>query len=140
MCITQGYKTGYPYKGMEMLQPAETTDNKRRSLQRRKGNQSKETRAGKSTNSDNSTLKEKTLLQSSEKELPLHLITVKEGTEHEMKESHLTDSGGMLSTIMERQEPVAVAVSPPSSAVDDAWDFLNDSPQKVAIETTNQQV
>ena len=66
--------------------------------------------------------------------------TTKEITTHEMKQSHLTDNGKTLSTVTERQEPAAVTVSPPSSAVDDAWDFLSNSPQKVVTAASNQPV
>ena len=66
--------------------------------------------------------------------------TTKEVTAHKMKQSRLNDNGRTLSTVTERQEPAAVTVSPPSSAVDDAWDFLSNSPQKVVIATSNQPV
>lgn len=120
--FTQGYNTGYPYKGMEMLLPMETNANKKQSLEGRK---SRQTRAGKNKNSqstNNTSLEEKRLPRSSDEKPPV-------GPKEVTKES-----------FTRRQEPVAATVSPPSSAVDDTWDFLRDSPQEVAVGTTDQQV
>ena len=59
----------------------------------------------------------------------------------EVKEPLTTNDGRTLSTVIERQEPaVEVTATPPSSATDDAWDFLTESPPKVTVETTNQKV
>ena len=116
---------------MELLQPAETTDRRRQSLEGRKAHQTEKTRIGKSTDfrsKESTTLEEKTL------------STTHEVTEYPVKQPQLMDDGRTLATVMERQEPAAVTVSPPSSAVDDAWDFLSDSPQKVDAETSDHPV
>lgn len=124
---------------MEFLQPAEAagTLSKRQSLEGRRARQNEKARAGRNTNIQSTTLEAKTLMHTTDDKL---LGTTKTATEHEMREPHITDDRRTLSTVIERQEPAAMTVSPPSSAVDDAWDFLSDSPQKVAVETTNQQV
>jgi len=110
------------------------------SLEGRKGRLSEKSGAAKVQSTvDSSTLKEKALLHHHDK-LPPGPITAKEATGNEMEGSHLAEGGGMLATIIERQEPTAVTVSPPSSAADDSWDFLSDSPQEVARETIDQQV
>lgn len=119
---------------MELLQPAVTAQ-KRQSLEGRKAHQ--KTRASKSKDfqsKEDTTLEEKTLLHTSVENPPLGLITTNKVSEVK----HLTDDGRALTTVMERQEPVTI--SPPSSAVDDAWDFLSDSPQKVVTETNDQPV
>lgn len=138
--VTQGYNTGYPYRGMEFLQPAETettvASSKRRSLERRKARQNEKTRAEK-TPATNGEAK----IQSSE--TPPDVVTTKEVTDHKMKEAHIIDDSKTLSTVTERQEPATVIISPPSTAgtaADDPWDFLGDSPQMVAKQTTNKQV
>ena len=121
---------------MELLQPAVTTD-KRQSLEGRKAHQ--KTRASKSRDfqsKEDTTLEEKTLLHPSVENPPVGLITTNKVSEAK----HLTDDGRTLTTVRERQEPAAVTISPPSSAVDDAWDFLSDSPQKVLTETNDQPV
>ena len=109
-----------------MLQPPETADNRQSLEMRRKSRQNEESRP---TTLDGTAVKEKILLHPSDKSLPLDLIT-EEVTGHRVKEPH---------SVVQRQL-VAATVSPPSSAVDDTWDFLSDSPQKVTIETANQQV
>ena len=125
---------------MEFLQPAEIAP-KRQSLEGRKARKIEKTRTGKSTDFQSkegtAALEEKTLLHPSDENQPLDPITTNKG-KTEVK--HLTDDGRALATVMERQEPAAVTVSPPSSAVDDAWDFLSDSPQKVVTETNDQPV
>ena len=123
MSYHQGYNTGYPYKGMELLQPEETTStsSKRQSLEGRKSHQREKTRAAKTTgiqSKDGTTLEE------------VDVFTTKEETDDDRKSA----------TVIGRQEPAAVTVSPPSSAVDDTWDFLSDSPQKVVTETGNHPV
>lgn len=106
---------------MEFLQPETTSmSSKRQSVQRRKVHQNEKT-----GNTKNTTGEVKTQLHhSDEKSL---VTTTQPVTKQENKEQ-------------EREKPRISDVSPPSSAVDDAWDFLSDSPQKVAVETTNQKV
>lgn len=103
-----------------------------RSLEGRKGRQSDKSGVAKTQSTvDSSTLKEKALLHPSHDKLPLGPITTKEVTEDEMKGPHSMEGDGMLTKIIERQEPAAVTVSPLSSAVDDTWDFLSDPPQEI---------
>ena len=124
---------------MEFLQPAETvsTSSKRQSLAGRKARQDERTQQREKT------MAERGAKTTETKMLPHptdgKLLNATSG--HELKEPLKTADRRTLSTVTERQEPpVEVTINPPSSATDDAWDFLSDSPQKVAVETNDQKV
>ena len=125
---------------MEFLQPAETAS-KRQSLAARKAHQGEKTQLSEKTRAERvakTSPEVKTLPHIADGKL---LNTTNGVGEQELKEPFTTNDSRTLSTVIERQEPaVEVTVSPPSSAIDDTWDFLSESPQKATVETTNQKV